>query len=572
MTGGSAIAGLGELPLGSPALRADLPDRYLRMLRDPGAIAVYLAQVTGVRAGGGDGGLVAGLGESGLGEPVVAGVGQALSRTFRWATLHKSMRPGDGRLPNGFWDGLMATGPKLTRELPLTPEDSRRLRESFGELELGDGDRTLDALLAAYNIDGRELSFLFGPWDGDLEDFAEVGRVLIESPVTGGARALLEFRDATLGLDQVAQPLTFAGTGDGEGGDDLKDKPLPLAKGTVRFVSPPVEDSASDMRRAADRAFELLGAYDGAKALDVAGDWPSYAALKAATRGVAGSGADIEAGEIGTCLAEGWVRPGGQVFNALTLDIRCGATTLSGMALSALDDAGYGETARDSASWLEIDWGGGESGLYVSSDERLSTADLLDRITAAGDAWWGTDRRSLIVAGRLYDPDTLTAHLTLTSSDVATAKRDRYYAPRKSQTVTYARCYTPLSENQIATGATDVRKTFARQALRQVQPTFDTIASRHPQAFDAAAIAGLFDSQADALSLAQTRGTLWSRWWRSWWILAGRRGFEAKLGRCIAVEHPDLGRYSGRRFLVVGEQLTGSAAAILLRIARPIEK
>jgi hypothetical protein len=109
---------------------------------------------------------------------------------------------------------------------------------------------------------------------------------------------------------------TYAGTGDAEGGADLKDQVKPLALGRPRNVEPVLINEVNSVYQfsgygpieAVEGLFERASAFPPSS-----GDAPNYAALVAA---------DIAPGRWGTCLAEGLVRLGAPAAGVITGDIR----------------------------------------------------------------------------------------------------------------------------------------------------------------------------------------------------------------------------------------------------------
>lgn len=109
---------------------------------------------------------------------------------------------------------------------------------------------------------------------------------------------------------------TYAGTGDGEGGEDLKDQVKPLALGWPRNVEPVLINAVDSVYQfsayGAIEAVETL--YERASAFPASsGDYADYAALVAA---------DIDPGHWATCLAEGLIRLGAPAYGVITGDIK----------------------------------------------------------------------------------------------------------------------------------------------------------------------------------------------------------------------------------------------------------
>lgn len=569
MSAFGSLTGLAELPLGAPAMRVPRPSAYRRMLTRPEVPAAWLIEGVARRPSGGGGGPIAGLGEAGLGEPVRAVAGQPLEASVRWATRGKTGRAADPKRPNAFWRGLLLGGPRLARDLPVTPEDPRRMRQVFGELDLADGDRRLDTFLAAHRLEGRELEILFGPWAGDFADFAPLMRARVETTASGPARARLLLRDAGWGLDRPLQQRVFAGTGGIEGPAELAGVPWPETLGRVRYAEPVWFDREKRVGRLASGPCVFDAAADGGFPLALGPDFASYQALRDASTGLAGSGADIEAGQVGTCRAEGLVRPGGAVFKRLTVDLTCGPAAIPQLCLAVLARAGLPLDRIDEASWLNLAWdrgGGGLGGLYLSTRQRPSFGAVLERLVGGLEGWFAPDRRGRLAAGRHADPATLSPVVELRDSQVTEAVPEREIPPRGVQRVGYARCWTPLTAAELADDAPAAAAGFASQALREAVAPFPEAVAAYAIEAEPPPLESPLAAAADAEALAAERGGFWARPRTVWRARCSRRALLAEPGRAVRVFHPDLGRRSGGLFLVVGEEFTGRTNDHILRL------
>jgi len=159
-----------------------------------------------------------------------------------------------------------------------------------------------------------------------------------------GKVASFQTQDGTLGLgcevdDSAFQAdvltAAYAGTGDEEGGADLKGKPKPLVLGHAKNVEPVLIDTANSVFQ-----FSAYGAIEAVDALferasdfgAATGDYADYDALVAAS---------IPPGRWATCLAQGMVRLGAPAYGLITGDVRghrVGSSTprLTGAVIRAL--------------------------------------------------------------------------------------------------------------------------------------------------------------------------------------------------------------------------------------------
>lgn len=156
-------------------------------------------------------------------------------------------------------------------------------------------------------------------WSGRAGDTWPWDQVF-EGIIGGNPRA--ERNGITLPLEVNAEPFNadiltekYAGTGDEEGGADLKDKPKPWLLGRCFNVEPVLINATDSVFQ-----FSAYGAIEAVTKLYERGsdfgasygDYANYAALVAA---------DIPAGRWGTCLAEGMVRLGAPPVGVITGDV-----------------------------------------------------------------------------------------------------------------------------------------------------------------------------------------------------------------------------------------------------------
>ncbi len=164
----------------------------------------------------------------------------------------------------------------------------------------------------------------------------------------------------TLGCQVDTEPFnadvlvsTYAGTGNAEGGADLKGQVKPLIIGRESNVQPVLINAADSVYQ-----FSGYGAIEavttlyerGASFGASIGDYASYAALV---------GASIPAGRWATCLAEGLIRLGAPEFGVITGDVRghvvAGASPrLTGAIVSVLADLAGIDAAALNVAALDL--------------------------------------------------------------------------------------------------------------------------------------------------------------------------------------------------------------------------
>src|SRR5690606_4256550 len=128
-------------------------------------------------------------------------------------------------------------------------------------------------------------------------------------------------KDPQARLDHPLQHQLYAGTGSGEGGDDIKGRPKPVALGWCENVPAVLVDDVNLVYQVHFRGVESIAAVrDKGVTLTAASDRADYAALVGAT---------IAPGAYDTCLAEGLFRLGASPEGRITADVE-GDTGASG--------------------------------------------------------------------------------------------------------------------------------------------------------------------------------------------------------------------------------------------------
>ncbi len=208
----------------------------------------------------------------------------------------------------------------------------------------------------------------------------------------------------TLPIEPNAEPFladilteTYAGTGDEEGGEDLKERPKPWLLGRCFNVEPVLINTVDSVFH-----FSAYGAIEAVTTLyengsdfgASIGDYADYAALVAAS---------IPEGRWATCLAEGMVRLGAPQAGVITGDVDGDSVASNWLdktgeiitrvatnagAISQVDTASL--TALDTA--LSGFPSGGQIGVYISEQETL--LEFANRMAApcnaqAGVSWLG---------------------------------------------------------------------------------------------------------------------------------------------------------------------------------------
>lgn len=252
------------------------------------------------------------------------------------------------------WEPAMRKPPTLLMRL-FDGDFSQAVSPGGASLELA-MERLAEGIsgVDAYYWPGAQVELYVGkvtdswPWDNIFK-----GRVAQFRRLSQTLTLTAEVDDEPFEKDVLTA--TYAGTGDAEGGADLKNKVKPLVIGRARNVEPVLINATDSVYQfsaygpieAVSNLFER-GADFGAAAADYA----SYAALVAA---------DVEPGQWATCLAEGLVRLGAPAYGLITGDVLghevSGSTPrLTGAVISALATiAGVSSSLIETATLTAMD-------------------------------------------------------------------------------------------------------------------------------------------------------------------------------------------------------------------------
>ncbi|MEM8625439.1 MAG: hypothetical protein AAGG47_18215 [Pseudomonadota bacterium] len=446
------------------------------------------------------------------------------------------------------------------------------LRFSAVDRALPAGDLTYDlrGIFSRLALDGRdvEVRAVFDGYAdgitifrGTAENWARAGDGEVEVALRG-----LGYR-----LQTPLQPATYAGTGDLEGPADFEGLRKPVCFGRVFNIQPaPVipGELVYQVHADAGGAGAQINAVTAVRIAGVpltdAGDYPTVAALRAAT---AGSGGDqIPPGQYAACLAEGYVRLGAAPGGVLTCDVEGGVfegafqelpgtimriiATQYGPQLSASEvNAGTFRTIDGEAPW--------PVGIFLGPQSVATAESVLDEISAAVEGSYG-DGADGRLEGFVIRAPGATAALRFSQAQVE--ERSFRYLPApadlrpalREMTVGYGRNYTPTSDLPASVTGDD------RTALEQEwRTTIGTQAvTRHAEAktlrrdtvlSSKAGADGLRDA---LLALADGRSRRVS-------FTTNHKGLFAKPGQTVAVSELDEG-LDDELVRVTGVSITGS--------------
>lgn len=356
------------------------------------------------------------------------------------------------------WWAAMLRKPQLTLKL-FDGDFTSSVEPGTAAFSLAlDQIERMDANVRRYVWQGAPVTLQAGeqstawPWPtvfvGKVQDFAaEAHRLDLKADVD------------TSPFDAMVPVATYAGTGDIEGGADLKGKVKPWVIGRARFVEPLLINAVDSVFQisfyAPIRAVNAL--YErGAQFAAPVADYPNYAALVAAA---------IPNGRWATCLASGLIRLGAPPAGVITVDVdgdNAGGvlTRLPGAVIRrAAALAGVSTTLLDLASLnaLDADVGALPAGGFINLvlSEQTKLIEIARRIARSCNRQAGVDFQGRLFVTR---PAIGTPALTVDAQGrrlpaVLSANEVTVSTPYRKIQMSGARCWRKLNLDEIAFAA-----------------------------------------------------------------------------------------------------------------------
>lgn len=462
-----------------------------------------------------------------------------------YGTLQKALRL-DRSIINGLGFGMITSG--------------------WGELELINLEGDYDFLIKHYSIDGRKVNIKIGAAGAAYDSFI----TLFTGTATGWhvAEDILRvgIRDNGYLLEVPMQTNLYLGTGGLEGPVDLKGKRRPLGYGENQNVSPPLVVPSYLVYQLNDGQIHAVDAvYDRAVALTPAGpaDYATSTTLLAATTGAGGSGANIEAGEFATCLAEGYVRLGGTPFGQVTVDFRGDKTggvyvnTTAGIVKRIVSRANSSIVLRTSTFDALDAVQPAEVHFYSDPASELQVTDVVSMLMAGIGAWAGFRRDGKFEVG-IFTPPGGASTAQYNQDDIIEIERQPLPAgvdpPPWRFRVAWGRNWTVQTDVDGQSGMTPERVAFLAEQFRlassdAAQGTL--IKTNHARAQDPAPIESYFVNEADAQTEADRLLDIYGITNSLYRIVLTRHPFVHEIGDVILVTYRRWDLTRGRLLRIV---------------------
>lgn len=472
--------------------------------------------------------------------------------------------PSTGTSPDTAFEGRVTQPLRITRTIPVVPEASRRVAVDVGAVEIINVDGLLDNAAAEYSVDGRPVRVMLGLNSYTYDEFTPVFTGRAQMWVADFDKLTIEARDQSYLLEVPLLKQTYAGTGGLEGTDSLTGKPKPYCAGQVFNIEPVFVDPPHLVYQCCFRQVQSFDAvYDRGAVLTFAADYPTYAALIAAT---------VSSGYYATCKAFGLIRTG-STPTMLTADVKGDAvggyvSTTAAIAQRMMVDLGPFETTdMDLVLWSALDAEvPGTIGWYRT--EQILISDAVSEIVGNCGAFWGADFNGLIGASILAAPDVNKIGYYFCASDVRDIARlppaSGTFPPRWRQRVGYARNWTPMSGENIAGAVSDARRQFLNEEYRFAFSLDQNVQTEFLTALDPDPLLSLFVDVAPAQEIADVLLALLKKPRQTIRITTGFIGYIPALGSTVNLTHPRVANNQGWDARLIDVDIDAAAGQITL--------
>lgn len=448
----------------------------------------------------------------------------------------------------------------------------------WGELELINAEGDYDYLIERYAIDGRRIVVKVGADGAAYNSFRTLFDGTAESWAVEEDVLRIALRDNTYKLEVPAQANLYGGTGGLDGTEELKGRRKPRAFGPCQNVSPPAVIPAELVYQANDGPVQAIAAvYDRGVALASVGDFASGAALRAATTGAFGSPAAIDAGQYGTCLAEGLFRLGGSPQGAVTCDLQ--GDTAGGVYVATTSDivrrlvtgtAGLTDPAEISGPSFEALNADqpAEVGYWLEGSQDVTVAQVVAELMA-GVGGWGGFRRNGRFEVQVFKFPTGIPTGRYDRIDIIEIRREALPGdlspPPWRWRVAWGRNWTVQTDVDGLSGITAARVAFLKEQSRLAEASSATIRADRPLAKDIDPLVSYFSQEGPALTEAQRLLSLYARSSALYRITMKAQAFVHDIGDVISVTYPrwDLGAGRLLRIVAISEDTDENSVEIV---------
>lgn len=495
-------------------------------------------------------------------------IGFAGRLTTIWpaASLSRSSAP-DDTPANTFVPGKLMPlnyAIKLFDGIEPTPEGSG----GVGSIVLPDPDGELDDLVDLA-WDGAALDILRGQPTGRYDGYETVGRMTTAGLLYDQRKKEIRLRDLgwLLGAAEL-HGYRYTGTGGSSGDAALAGAIKPYAVGPVFNVEPLRINASLEIHQLSCSSIQAVDAVrDGGIALAFDSDYPSYAALAAAT---------VPAAHYATCRAEGMLRLGSSAAYLITADFRGDADIVNGhtypdtmarivrriamgrgtfrLGESQIDSVAFARFASERTATCGYYWPG-----------EITKAEALNEVVSGCLGWWVVRPNGLLAIGYIDEPTAVPAIVLNYPEDFAgpPTMLSTYQVPRRGTYIGWRRNYTQQDASRLAL-AVDQASALIYGAAGRVASDVDGYQPTFWPTSASVSAGGAYLEESAARAEAQRQQRVMGTRRERWGVPALCDPFADLLGRVVQVNNfPRYGWGSARKFICAGMSSASSRGVTL---------
>jgi len=443
------------------------------------------------------------------------------------------------------WTARVERSPSFSVEAFSDPIIGGRSRVSIGTVRILHGDGGVN--LRNLNWYGRSLEVKRGQRGDALGDFTTVIRGRITSMRWDREVFELGVSDLASELDVPLQDTLYAGSGDDEGGDDIKGRPKPRCLGKPRNLAPVLVDRANLVYQFSDRAAKAVDAvYDQGLALDSEGDISTMSLADVRDWPACG-------GRYVTDLANGLIRLGAPPAGTPTMDAQ-GDEGGGSLVQTAADLVRHiaGQVLADPADLDTTSFSDANTSnsspcsLYVSG-ERPSIREVAERLMASIGGFVAVDASGLLKVGVI---EIGTSQGTVREREIFDLRRLDVARPYWRRKLGYARAWKVLGQDVIDKSAiTDANADFMGQRERFVVAEDASIKTALAEARESE-LSTLLDAEADASTENSRQLSLLGARRDRYELQLQNRAHEFEVGETYTLVHSSLRVPAGQDLIV----------------------
>lgn len=447
---------------------------------------------------------------------------------------------------------------------------------TIGVLELDDPDGELDAL-RALGWDGAPLQLLRGDPEALFSAFTVVASLSTAGILYDAQKKQIKLRDLAWQMNAELHGQRFGGAGGADGDATLAGIIKPYCVGQVFNISPvQINATALIYQVSCSSVLAIDAVRDGGAlpGLTFDADYATYDLLAANAP---------PAGHYATCLALGLFRIGAAAVFQITADVRGDNDTINGLGYPATRATIARRIATGRGNVRIADPAGIDGAAHKALEQRQAAtlgyywngentkAAALKEVMDGCLGWWCIRLNGLLAYGQIEDPATSAATFSLTYPTDANDGEVRVGEPamvdypvrRRSTLMGFARNYTVMAVNQIATGVPQVTSLIYQAETRFTTSGDAWVSSAYPTAI-VQTVAGGFAFQADAQVEGNRQQSLFRAIREAFEIPAAIDPFSDVVARVIAIKNANrLGLGASRNLFCSGIAVNANGVPVL---------